>query len=360
MMKLKTLQAGLSRTVWILLLITASLGLILTACSPTPTTVPVTPTAEPVLEQPTATFTPELEPSPTAPTGKVLLIAPEDSSIETLTAALSEQASQAGLTFEALADIQPDALTPGVKVVVLLSAPANLADLLAAAPHTQFAVTAATDLPPAANLSVIRLRPENQAFLAGFLGVLLSNDWRAAGLIPSDGPLGGSLQEAFINGGRYFCGTCAPGWPLGVYYPLAAALPSATDGPSWQAAAAGLFDNQKVDVFYLSPEAARDEVIAYLQGKDQSGIPVRLLGAQPAPVGLKEQWAGTIRFDVAGPLLQLIPDLLASQGGQVVDAPLALEDINTQVLGSGRVRLVEELLAEMEAGRIHPFSIPRE
>lgn len=147
---------------------------------------------------------------------------------------------------------------------------------------------------------------------------------------------------------------------MGMVYPQAALLPASSDGASWQAAAAGLFDSQKAETYYLSAAAARPEVYAYLQGRDQFNRRLLLVGDQSPPEELREQWAATVGFDALEPLRQLWPNLLAGQGGAVLEAPLVLRDVNLANLGEGRLRLVEELVAEIAAGRIYPFTLPQQ
>jgi len=305
-----------------------------------------------------ATDTPE--PTPTPQPEKALLVAPEGSDVQAVQAALAELSEQAGLVLETRAAVQPGEVTQEHRVVVLLAAPDNLNDLVNAAPQAQFLLLAGGETSPAGNLSVIRQRPEDQAFLAGYISVLLSNDWRVAGLLPADSPAGANLKDAYVNGGRYFCGTCAPGWPLGVYYPQVSELPAGEGGSNWQAAAADQFDNQKVEVFFLADEALKPEVIDYLAGREQFGKMLVLLGTQSPPDALREQWAATVRFDFVEPLKQVWPDLLAGKGGAALDAALVLEDVNPQLLSQGRMRLIEDLQDEMQAGRISPLSVPLE
>ena len=66
----------------------------------------------------------------------------------------------------------------------------------------------------------------------------------------------------------------------------------------------------------------------------------------------------TVGFDTTAALSQIWPRVLSGAAGQVVDAPLVLEDLNTDLVGEGRLRLVEEMLAELTAGLIYPFTIP--
>lgn len=326
-----------------------------------PTSTLVAAEARPTLSpQP---LEPTLAPTATAQPKKAVLVAPAGSDpqqVQAVQEALSELAGQAQLLLETREALQPADLTPEMSVVIWLTAPGNLNELAAAAPQTVFVVFSAVDLPPAGNVSVVRLRPEFQVFMGGFIVELLSPNWRAAGLLPGDGPLGKSLANAFVNGGRYFCGVCAPGWPLGEKYPQAGVAASGSDGPTWQTFAAGLLDVQKVDAYYLSAESAKSEVLVYLQGKDQFGTPVRVAGAIDPPEALKTQWAATIRFDQVEGLRQVWPDASVGKGGLTVEAPLVIENVNPEHLGEGKMRLVNDLLAEIVAGRIYPFTVPAE
>lgn len=354
-MKIQKLLTPLRRALPIVLL---AAGL-LAACSPT-TSQPAAQTENPQATQTVAQVVPtetSLPPTPTAQPGKTWLVSANGSAaLETV---LREQAEGAGWTFETRPALQAADLGPEVRVVVFDTPPANLGELITAAPQAQFVVlTPSADMAGAGNLSVIRMRQDYQAFVAGQIAALYADGWRAGALLPADGPLGSGLADAFTNGGRYFCGMCAPGWPLGVYYPLVGALPAASDGPSWQAAAAGLFDEQKVNLFFLSAEAAKPEVYSYLQSKDQFGVTVRLIGVQSPPPELASQWLVTVGLDAAGAMRQLWPAITTGQGGQTVEAPIVLTDMTDESPGIGRMRLVDELLQEIAAGRIYPLTLP--
>lgn len=334
----------------------AIISLLIAGCA-SPANTPATPTAAPAaltVLAPTATTAP----SPTPQPNTVLLVAPAGTDAQAGQALLKELIGSSGLVLETRTELQKADLTPGVKIVVALASPAGLSDLVAAAAQTQFLVVSSTDLPAAPNLTVIRERGENQAFVAGFISTLLDTDYRAGGLLPADGSLGDTLKDAFINGGRYFCGVCAPGWPLNTYYPAVAALPAASDGPTWANAAADMFDNKKVSVYFVAPEAARPEVISYLQGKTQAERTVIVLGTQAPPDALRAQWAATVHFDNISALRQAWPDVAAGKGGAVVDAPLLVDNINNSLLGAGRMRLVKDLMDQLKAGKVYPLTIP--
>jgi hypothetical protein len=309
-------------------------------------------------EVPTAADTPI--PTPTPLPGKVLLVASGSGEFESFQTLLDALSSSAGLVFESRPDLQSADVTEDIRIVVFLVPPVNLDELTTSAAQTQFVVVSAVEVPAKANLSIIHQRAEYQAFVGGFMSVLLSTDWRVGGLLPADGPLGEKIKEAYINGGRYFCGVCASGWPLGIYYPQVVQLPAGSDGAAYQAAAADLFDSYKVEAYYISSQAARPEVYQYLQGKDQFGKTILFVGEQTPPEEIRPQWAATIRYDLVSSFEQMWIDLLAGKGGRTVEAALVLEDINLANLGEGRLRLVKDLIAEIEAERILPFSVPQE
>lgn len=305
--------------------------------------------------------TPEASPTPDLPSKKVLLIAPPGASlaqISQLQTTLHDLAEEFDLVFETVETLQASDLTPEVFVTVWLDAPGNLSELASGAPQTQFIVFTPLEMQAGANVSVLRLKTETQAFVAGFVVALLSPDYRAAGLLPSDGPLGSGLAESFINGGRYFCGVCAPGWPLREYYPQAGELPAGSTGDDWQATAAGLLEAKVVDAMYLSPEATRSEVLAYLSGKTQYGIPVKVVGAEPPPAEIASQWAATVHFDLSDGLRSAWSLVMEGNGGITVDVPVTVDDVNPSILSEAKLRLVHELIEEIKAGRIYTYTIP--
>jgi hypothetical protein len=337
------------------------LSMFLVSCSPsinpTPTAIPT----QPAPTQQTISATPTVAPTATSQPGKVLVVKTATSAadqVNVVTAAVQEQATAQGWTVETREAVQSADLTPEVRLVILFSAPDNLKDLVAAAAQVQWIIVSSTDVQSGGNLSVIRVHPEFQAFLSGFIVELIATDYRGSGLIPSDGTLGNQFKDAFVNGGHYYCGVCAPGWPLREYYPEVSALPVASSGADWQAAAAGLLDQKKVDVYYVSAEADKPELWTYLTGLAQSGTVVRVVGPMAPPDALKSQWAATVSFDLGGAVKKLWPDLVNGKGGQAVDASLLLGNVNSSNLGEGKMRLVNNLIPDLVSGKIVPYSVP--
>lgn len=294
-------------------------------------------------------------PEPTAAPLKVILVsdagasAAEVQNAETLLTALAAQANMTLVKLEALTAAD---LTADVRIVVWVGAASDIAGLAAGAPQVQFAAITAGDLQPAANLSVIRVHPENVIFIAGYISTLIAPDWRGAALLPSDGPLADQATAVFTNGGRFFCGRCAPAYAPVVLFPLSAALPSGSPASDWQAA----FDemNQSVvEVLYVSDAAISSELLSSL---NQLGI--TLIGSNSPADEWRSAWAVTVRMDGAASLETLWPDLLAGNPGRALEAPVTLSDVNPDKFSPGRQELVEKMIADLQSGLVNPFSVP--
>jgi hypothetical protein len=275
--------------------------------------------------------------------------------------ALAGLAKGSGLAFETRPGLRPEEIPAEVKLVIMLQAPADLSALTAAAQQTQFVVitaegapvgaTGSSDLQAGGNLSVISQREEQRTFLAGFITTIIAPDWRAAGLLP-DTP--DNLQDAFINGGRYWCGRCVPMYAPLVLFPLAGVQPIGTDAAGWQSTVQDL-QKKVLEAVYISPAADSPDL--------RSALAVQkliLVGTQPPTPEVKATWAATLSFDPLPALQKLWPDLVAGKGGQTADASLNWTDVNQDIFTVGRQRLAMEALDGLLNGTIGPFSVPGE
>jgi len=303
---------------------------------------------------PVAAISPTAVPSPTSPPlpGKVLLVAPPEAGAdlaESARAALTDLAGAAKLVFETRPSLQPEEMKPEFKIIVLLQAPSNLPALLAAAPQTQFAVLGNSELEAKGNLSVIRQREEVRSFLGGYIITLVAPDWRSLGLVP-DAPA--QLRDAFINGGRYWCGRCIPIYPPVVSFPLVVAQPAGTGAAGWQSA---LSPQQKsvLEGVYLSPAAQTPELLKTLFAQK-----LLLLGTQTPAAEIRSRWVATLRFDPLPTLQKLWPGLLAGKGAQTAEASLLWTDVNDTIFTPGKQRLARSTLAGVLDGLIGVYSVP--
>jgi hypothetical protein len=232
-----------------------------------------------------ATFTPPPTPEPTSLPAKVILTSDAGSSpaelqrVETRLAALAAAGNSTLVRQESVTAAD---LTDDVKVVVWVGTAAGIADLAAGAPRVQFVAITPAEVQPLDNLSIIRSQPENAVFIAGYISTLIAPDWRGGALLPSDGPLGGQAQSIFTNGGRFFCGRCAPAYAPIVLFPVSAALPTGSPASAWTAAFSELNQNV-IEVLYVSDAAASPELLTSL-GRDRhhpAGEPAAFAGMEP-------------------------------------------------------------------------------
>ncbi len=323
-------------------------SLILASCVPTPPVIsPGKNTATPEV---TFTVVPTEDPTATPQPGKAaLVIAPgTDAGLASSVQAVVEQLAQkAGLPLE----VNPTG-AGNWKVAVYLNPPADMAKTAASLPGTQFLAISQIDLDKAPNLSVIRIHSEWEAFLAGYITMLVAPDWRAGALLASDTPLGDKLDEVFKNGGYFFCGACRSTLSPIKSFPITTSLPANSDLAAWQAAL-GELRQSIIYTVYVSPQAASPDLLAYLAAQKFYMVG----GATPAKEILP-RWAATVSSDLLTPLQQVFPEVLAGKGGQVVDAPVVISDVQPNLLGAGRMQKVEDLIKNLADGQVYPYSIP--
>lgn len=309
------------------------------------------PTAGP---EPTATVSPatSIPATPTAELQRLVYISSAPAEGDATSGILSDFAAANNLKFETAATVEAAALTGSEKIVVLQTAPDNLDALLAGAPQTQFILLAAGDPSGKANLSVVTAKPEDVAFMAGYLSTIIAYDWRSAALLTTDGPLGAGEADAFWNGGKYVCGKCNPVYPPMVDLPQISALPSNSDTASWLAAANQLIPNG-VNVVYLDEVAAIPDVLTAFSSSNTAVIST----IQP-PADSSAYWAATIGMDVSQGLKDALSQALAGQGGQTYAATIQLTNVNSDLVSPARQDLFKQTATLVEEGKLGTLSIP--
>lgn len=318
----------------------------------TPVPIPTTPpgTALPAPTQSAVATLPA--PSATPAPSKVLLVTGEGNGAlvdaAAVKALLTELAAPAKWTVEERKTLQPGEVNAQVKVAVLLAQPANLAELMAASPTTQFILITAADVPAKGTLSVVRANPEHLAFVAGYIATIISPDWRSAGLLPEQPK---TLLEAFQNGGRYFCGRCAPNFAPVVFFPVGAAVPVNGGLPAAQNALEALKKNV-LQTVYIPAEIGTPEVLDYLNAQR-----VTLLGGSTPPEALKARWAVTVQQDALAALRSMWAEVAAGKGGKGVSAAITFTDVNESLFSIGKQRLAQEVIQGLADGSISPLAV---
>jgi len=321
--------------------------LLLAGCAPSR---PAEPTA--VIEGvPAVTATIDVPPTPTTAPGKVVFIEPQGNVNQQyfeVKPQIEQLARDSGYAFEPLGSLQPADIQPEWKVIVLFETSEQLPEMLVAHPDKQFLVFSSVALGAGANLSIIQLRPEMQAFTAGLVSVLVAPDWRAGGMFTPDEPLGSVMADAFQTGGKYFCGICNSFFAPITLFPITARVASSSDTAAWQA---GLeqFRQSIVYFVYVSNESSSPELLSDLASRQYL-----LAGGKTPPDDIRGAWAATIQYDLSQAVTDIWPAIAAGQGGSLVNAPIVLRDVNQALLTAGKMRLVENAIAELEAGLVYP------
>ena len=178
------------------------------------------PTEEPLVDTPVSPVLEVTTPSPipeALPT--VLLITGTEvdpfmvSQSEDMLEKLAEEAS---MQFAKLEGLEPEMLTPEVKVVVGVGQDLDLNTLAVNYPGIAFVAIGSATASVADNVSVIgnpAVETRQKAFMAGYLSAITSSDNKIAALIAEENPARDLLAESYEVGARFFCGICHQVFP---------------------------------------------------------------------------------------------------------------------------------------------------
>jgi hypothetical protein len=314
-----------------------------------------TPEASPTVQPPAESLAaPQVVTEPAVATStpipssaQVVLIAPPGSDPDQAAAlqkALSELATQDGLTFEMVTDLAGLQFSPETRLVVSLPPDPGIANLAAANPQAQFMAVGIPDVPVADNLSRIGSggeRPDQQGFLAGYLAAVITQDWRVGVISQPDSPAGKAARNGFANGVTFYCGLCRPAYPPFIQYPILVDLPVGSD----PRLAVDSLVNNAVKTVYLFPGVEDPSLLDLLA---QAGLQV--IGSGTPQPQIADQWVAGISTDEMGAVRQVWPGLLAGEGGLDLSTPLALVERNSALFSIGRQRLVDKILTDLLAG----------
>jgi hypothetical protein len=341
---LKVMRCTLYAMFFVLSLLLAACGSIIPTGTPTPLpSATATATAEP-------TATPTLTPTPLPPLA-VLLAPPEADAalVNDWQTALNSQISEAGLRWQVRQRLNAEDLTSNLRLVIALPPDPGLADLSAAAPDTQFLAIQIPGLQAGANLTTIGstgARPDQQGFLAGYLAAMLTPEWRVGVISVSDTLEGRSARTGFYNGVVFYCGLCNPLYAPFYDYPLYVELPASASSAEWQAIASYMVDHY-VDMVYVYTGAGDQAMLDYLS---QSGI--QIISSGVPSEALRPNWVASLNSDVLALVQSLIPELLQGNGGRDIPLPVAITEVNPDLLSPGKLNLAGKLLLDLQAGYI--------
>jgi hypothetical protein len=339
--------------IWLFVMV---FSLSMAACKAEPT---VSPTASPGVPSeesvpspaPSTTVTPS--PTPIPEQQKVVYLGSSDQAGELpfrdIQSLVQDLAEKDNLLFEPVDNIAPADLTKDIKIVVALPPDPGIAALAAAEQDIQFLAIGISGLQPSSNLSIVSVistTPDSQGFVAGYLAAVISEEWRTGMIAIGDSEPGQMARQGFINGVTYYCGLCRSPYPPFYTYPILVDLTSTASQAEAQVAAQAII-SQAVKTVFVYPGAGDQ---AMLESLAQAGV--NIIGGSGPPPLLSENWVATIQVDPLTAISEIWSELLSGQGGIERSLAISLVDRNERLFSAGRQHLVDDFLADFEAGYI--------
>jgi len=325
---------------------------LLTACAPS---AAATPNPDETLA-PTETPRPTAGPTPTLPPPLAVLVIPADLNEDTSKAyqsAVYDLAQAAGLRFQVRNSLSVEdiALEPNLKIVIALPPDPGFASLAAAAPQAQFLAVNIPGVTPGGNVSVLGgegIRTDQQAFIAGYIAALVTEDFFQVGaILKKDSPESLPIQTSFGTGRTFYCGLCRP---IGQYtpfeYPAFIEIPGDAKVNEYTAYADVLILQKKVGTVFIQSGLDVPELLDYLT---ITGI---LMIGTKTPHKPLNAWVVTLQPNYLEAMISAWPSLLEGKGGQTFPAPLTFTDINEELFSEGKQRLAKEVMQQMFEGYI--------
>lgn len=265
--------------------------------------------------------------------------------------ALSSQISAAGLRWQVRQRLNAEDLTTNLRLVIVLPPDPGIAELAAAAPQAQFLAVQVPGVQAGGNVTTIGTsgaRPDQQGFLAGYIAAMLTPEWRVGVISVTDTVEGRSARTGFLNGAVFYCGLCNPNYAPFYNYPLFIEMPSTATSAEWQALGSYMIDHY-VKTVYVYPGAGDQAMLSLLA---QAGTQIISSGIPSQE--LRSVWVASLNTDVLALVQTLIPQLVEGKGGQALPLPVAITEVNPELLSPGKQALANKILQELLTGYIDP------
>ena len=329
----------------------------ITACQPefTETPRPIAETTEPApaIEE----FSTTVAPTPTEALSSVILLTSPESdpgSASQIQAALNQMISEEEPVSLVQGHLSPEMITPAVKIVIGVGPNLNMVDLAKANPDVSFVVVDDPAALPSGNLSVIGdpvIERQHQFFMAGYLSALISEDYKAAALIPLNDEDSNAMIESFMVGAEFYCGVCNPLHPPYNDFPYWQMLSVENLTSGFEPVIDSLV-NYGVEVFFIPDVLVSSELLSYVAS---FGLKVVSDGE---PDMARNNWVGTVTVNKGEALIELWPQIISKSEGVKVPGGILLTDTDAGQVSEGRSRLFDEMAADLQAGLVSPVSVP--
>ena len=322
-------------------LVISSAIFLLSACSfgkaPEPTAAP-TDTPVPL---------PSVPPTDSSPLAVLLMPADMDKATsDAYQTAVYNLTQESGMRFQVRNSMTPQELDPGLKIVVALPPDPGIAALAAAAPQVQFLAIDIPGISAGNNISALATgsHVDIPAFVAGYTAAMVTEDQHIGMLFPRGDASAQAAATAFANGMSAYCGLCTPLYFLGYGFPQFQDIPAEEPKSHYPAYADILIVQHRVNTIYLFPGIVAKVLTDYLSSTGTYMIGTAVPNPKPGT------WIMTIQPDEVKAIKSAWPDLVAGKGGQSVQSPLGLADLDPTVVTPGKQRKVQQVLDDLQAG----------
>ena len=305
-----------------------------------------TPQATPT---PAATAVP---PTPTSAPAEIVWVNTLGTANDAVAGVINDFAAANSLQVRSLATLATADITSGTKIVVIAGTGVDANALASASPAVQFILLGSANSNNLSNVSSIQANSADEAFMAGYLTELIAWDWRGEGLLPSDDAAYG---QAFENGSRFLCGSCAPYYAPIVKFPVYDSEPAGSPSTTWLNDTADLIQYWP-SVVFLTPSAVSADVVTSLASRTYADS-VTFISTSAAPQDGSVKWAALLDADYAAPLKTMLTQVLAGQGNLTARAQISLTSVNSDVISPARQDMFNKTAADLSANLINPADV---
>lgn len=199
--------------------------------------------------------------------------------------------------------------------------------------------------PARTDLHQIKLLSAEEIFLSGYIGALVTDDWRLGGILPNTAVKSTNYTQIFENGGHYLCGRCTPVYAPLVVFPQTTSITSQAEVIN----AYAQLETNRIYALYVQEAFITDELISNLRQNS------RLILSNARTPGIRELTDINIYQDYTTPLTNVLMNL--AKIGSIQSTKLTVED-NAGLLSTGKLNYLQELIDNLEQGFVSPLSGP--
>lgn len=262
---------------------------------------------------------------------------------------------QEGWRFLSTNSLSPEILNEDIRVFVFFDGTDEILEMVNSRLGTIFVGIGVEGLVPKENLIIIGpdgFRLDQQAFLAGFIAAVLTQDWRIGEIVQLPTEDLPAVELGFQNGITFYCGLCLLAYPPFHNYPIFYSIEGGSSDGNWSPTVESLQSFAVNTIFLFTNELD----LAALEQLEMAGI--LLLGTSAPPEEFLSNWIATVRLTPEVIILENWDAISSGQGGWIELIPISIEDVNQSLLSEGKLRFIREVLIDIQEGYISPAVTP--